>query len=270
MTDQTTGKPGIAELCDDLEAEHEALDAIVAAIDSSAWDTLTPAEGWTARDQIAHLTYIDERATDAVADPEAFAAHLTEAAADPDNFVDQNVEFGREMEPAELLERWRASRARMVEAFRPLDAKARIFWYGPPMSAPSFITARLMETWAHGQDIVDALGAQRDPTDRLRHIAHLGVRARPYSYTAHGMTPSDEPVLVELKSPSGEVWTWGDANAGSVVSGEAEDFCLVVTQRRHPDDTALAAEGDAAKEWIAIAQCFAGPPGSGREPGQFS
>ena len=137
------------------------------------------------------------------------------------------------------------------------------------MGAVSFASARLMETWAHGQDIVDALGVQRPATERLRHIAHIGVRARPFSYRIHDREPPVDDVRVELISPAGALWTWGEAGAGQRVGGTAMDFCLVVTQRRHLADTDLRLEGPVAEDWMRIAQAFAGPPGAGRKPGQF-
>jgi uncharacterized protein (TIGR03084 family) len=126
----------------------------------------------------------------------------------------------------------------------------------------------MMETWDHGQDIVDALGVQRAATERLKHVAHLGVRARGYSYSANGKTLPDEPVAVELTAPGGETWTWDDG-AAARVEGGALGFCLVVTQRRHIKDTNLRVTGAAAEEWMSIAQAFAGPPGEGRSPAQF-
>jgi uncharacterized protein (TIGR03084 family) len=128
-----------------------------------------------------------------------------------------------------------------------------------------------METWAHGQDVVDALGATRPATDRLRHVAHIGVQARPFAYVTHGMTMPDAGVFVSLDPPGGgEPWTWGDPAWPDHVSGPALDFCLVVTQRRHPADTAIVVEGPNAVEWMGIAQAFAGPPGEGRTAGQFA
>jgi uncharacterized protein (TIGR03084 family) len=137
------------------------------------------------------------------------------------------------------------------------------------MSAVSFATARLMETWAHGQDIVDALEIDRPGTDRLRHVAHIGVLARPFSYRANNKIMPDAEIRVELMSPTGALWSWGTPDTSNRVSGDALDFCLVATQRRHLADTALQVEGTAALEWMTIAQTFAGPPGSGRQPGQF-
>ena len=137
------------------------------------------------------------------------------------------------------------------------------------MSLTSKLTARIMETWAHGQDVADALGRTRVPTDRLRHVAHIGVRARSFSYLVRGLPPPAVDVRVELTGPHGDIWEWGDPTSPDRVSGDAEQFCLVVTQRRHLDDTALRYTAGAAQEWLGIAQAFAGPPGEGRRPGQF-
>jgi uncharacterized protein (TIGR03084 family) len=162
---------------------------------------------------------------------------------------------------------WRKARSDMLEVFAHVDPDVRIPWYGPWMKPASFISARLMETWAHGQDVADALGVEREPTDRLKHIAFLGFRARPFSYATRGMPEPEGTVRLELRGPRGDTWSWGDGE--DIVSGDALDFCLVVTQRRHPADTDLVTKGPLADEWISIAQSFAGPPGSGRQPGQF-
>jgi uncharacterized protein (TIGR03084 family) len=137
------------------------------------------------------------------------------------------------------------------------------------MSSVSFVTARLMETWSHGLDVVDVVGIERPDTDRLRHVAFLGTRTRSFSYTNRGLPPNPAPVLVRLVAPSGAVWTYGDEGAADRVEGTATDFCRVVTQRRHLADTALRITGPNAAEWMAIAQAFAGPPGPGRKPGEF-
>jgi uncharacterized protein (TIGR03084 family) len=251
----------------DLVAEQESLDALVRELPATAWEVPTPAEGWAVRDQISHLWYFDEQAISAATDPQTFVAHakaLLTSTADP------SVQHGRSVPPEQLLEDWRAGRIRMLEVLRSLDPNARIVWYGPAMGARSFATARLMETWAHGQDVADAVGVRRLPTARLRHVAHIGVRARPFSYAVRNLPMPDDDVFVSLEPPGGgEPWTWGDENAPDQVTGPALDFCLVVTQRRHPADSAVVAEGPLAKEWMDIAQAFAGPPGAGRRAGQF-
>jgi uncharacterized protein (TIGR03084 family) len=150
-----------------------------------------------------------------------------------------------------------------------VDPGARLPWYGPSMGAVSFVTARLMETWAHGQDVVDAVGAERPPTDRLRHVAHIGVGAMGFSFQAHGLDAPTVPIRVELVAPGGALWTWGPEEAEDVVRGPALDFCLVVTQRRHLDDARLDITGPVARQWMSVAQAFAGPPGPGRRAGQF-
>jgi uncharacterized protein (TIGR03084 family) len=254
-------------ICDDLAAEHDDLDRIVAAADLSV---ATPAAGWTVADQLSHLWFFDQRALLALTDPEQFSADAAALLAAVSNGVDPSVEQGRNLAPAELLDVWRGDRVRLVELARTVDPKARVPWYGPAMGARSFITARLMETWAHGQDVVDGLGVTRQPTDRLRHVAHIGVGARPFSYIANGRTVNESPVRVELIAPSGETWSWGPEDAADFVGGSALAFCLVVTQRRHRADVVLDVRGQAADEWMSIAQAFAGPPGEGRRPGQFS
>jgi uncharacterized protein (TIGR03084 family) len=254
------------QICDDLNAEHAELDAVVATLDEAQWSCATPADGWTVRDQISHLWFFDQRALLALTDADAFAAdtrQLLEAGG-----TSASIEPGRALTGSQLLEEWRGDRARLVAVARSVDPSTRVPWYGPAMAARSFITARLMETWAHGQDVFDALGLVRAPTARLRHVAHIGVRARPFSYLINGKDVPEASVQVVLDAPDGSTWEWGDASPDRV-SGTALDFCLVVTQRRHRADTALHVVGDAATEWIAIAQAFAGEPGGGRVAGQF-
>jgi uncharacterized protein (TIGR03084 family) len=263
-------------LCDDLAAEHAALDVIVADLDEARWRTATPAEGWDVRDSIAHLAFFDEAATLAARDPAAFERELLGGVvADHDGFMTSVLERGRAMPGRDVLAWWRSVRSEFLSTFRVLDPSTRVPWFGPPMSAASKVTARLMETWAHGQDVVDGLGlpgSARPATARLRHVAHIAVGARPFSYMAHGLEPPSTPVRVELTPPpsvGGDAWAWGPEDAPDRVSGPALDFCLVLTQRRHLDDTALVATGALAEEWLRIGQAFAGPPGEGRRPGQF-
>lgn len=255
-------------ICADLQAEHEVLDTLLVGLDEAGWNTPTPAPGWMVRDQISHIGSTDRTATLAAAEPQRFHSDILTQPRERRSVA--QLEVGRSMSGAALLAWWRTGRSAMLEVFHRLDAKTRIPWFGPAMSAVSFATARLMETWAHGQDIVDALGLSRPATERLRHIAYIGVLARPFSYTTRGQTAPAEPVYVALQSPFGSHWTWGDATAANRVTGTALDFCLVVTQRRHVADTNLQVVGAAASEWMDMAQAFAGPPGAGRQPGQFA
>ncbi|MEL7155652.1 MAG: TIGR03084 family metal-binding protein [Actinomycetota bacterium] len=246
------------QICNDLDDEHGALDAVVADLTEDQWQTATAAEGWDVKDTIVHLIQADMAARLAVNDADGFAAAKNDIATAADGLGYFGTSAGKT--GAEVLAWWRDERAQMLAAFRSRGPKDRIPWFGPDMSALSFATARLMETWSHGQDVADAVGAAWPVTDRLRHVAHIGVTTRGWSYVNRGMTPPDGPVRVELTAPSGELWTWGPEDAADRVTGLAVDFCLVATQRRHPSDTALVTEGALAEEWIGIAQAFAGPP----------
>ncbi len=259
----------LAEVIDDLAAEQAALGNVLGVLAAAAWDTPTHAPGWSVRDQVSHLAYFDEAATRAITDHEAFLAEVRALTA-PSDLEARYVPRGRGMTPGEVFDWWRAASRGLIAAARGVKPRARVPWYGPEMSASSFITARLMETWSHGLDVVDVVGGDRPDTDRLRHVAFLGVRTRPYSYMVRGLQLPATGVRVELTSPSGQTWALGDADAEDVVRGSATDFCRVVTQRRHIADTGLEVHGPAAEEWMAIAQAFAGPPGQGRRPGEFA
>lgn len=265
----------MGELLGDLAAETADLRFLVADLDEPGWRTPTPAIGWTIGDQISHLAFFDDAAVTSATDADRFRAELAGPAMTGGLSTDDIAARHRDLTGADLLAWFDQARGRLIETFSGLDPAERLPWFGPPMSAASSVTARIMETWAHGQDVADALGVTREPSDRLRHIAHIGVRALPFSFFVHGLTPPDQPVRVELTPPdtppnSPPAWTWGPADAPDLVSGPALDFCLLVTQRRHRDDTAIQARGEVADQWLGIAQAFAGPPGAGRQPGQHS
>ena len=256
------------QICEDLRTEHEELDAVLSGLDEEQWMIATPSPGWNIKDQMRHLAYFDDRAALAASDPDAFTEHLQEVMSDMAAFVKVLDEVGKNMSIPELMEWWRRERAKMLDHYEAVGKKDRLLWYGPPMSALSHATARLMETWVHGQDIVDALKLERANTDRLRHIAHLGVTTFGWSYKNRGMEVPEAKVRVELAAPSGDIWTWGPDDTPEKVSGPAEDFCLVVAQRRHVDDTRLEVVGETARDWMINAQCFAGPPTDGPPPGE--
>ncbi|WP_418957683.1 TIGR03084 family metal-binding protein [Streptomyces tritici] len=255
-----------AVVLDDLRSESEELDRLVGGLSAPEWATPTPAPRWTIAHQIAHLAWTDRAALLAATDADGFAAETEKALADPGGFVDRGAEDGATLPPAELLARWREGRERLQEVLRAAPPGSRFPWYGPPMSAVSMGTARLMETWAHGQDVADALGVDRRPTARLRHVAWIGLRARDYAYLVRGLTPPAEPFRVELTGPDGERWAYGPEDAAQRITGPALDFCLLVTQRAHRDDLDVTAEGADAAHWLTIAQAFAGPAGAGRPP----
>ena len=265
----------IPDLCVDLVAETEVLTECLAEgfrrLGSSSGDTPTPAAGWNVRDQIAHLQFFDQAVTTAVLDPDRFVAERAQLAADPRGVAEAVAAQTRAISLQEVEVKFADARAALMKAFLSADPATRVPWYGPEMSLGAALTARIMETWAHGQDVFDAFGLVHPVTRALRQVAHIGVRALPNSYRTRGLEVPTDPVRVELiADASGDVWTWGEPDASNRVSGPAVDFCLVVTQRRHVDDTALVREGPVATEWMSIAQAFAGGAGAGRTPGQFA
>ncbi|MEV5595745.1 TIGR03084 family metal-binding protein [Streptomyces sp. NPDC052496] len=251
----------------DLRDEGDALDALVGGLAAARWAEPTPAAGWTIAHQVGHLVWTDRQALLSATDPDAFQGAVRRALAAPDTFVDEGAVAEAQAPPAELLARWRAGRRELFEALATRTAGEKLPWFGTAMSAASMATGRLMETWAHGQDIADALGVTRTPTARLRHVARIGVRARDFAYAAHGLPAPEEEFRVELRAPGGGTWAYGPEGAAQRVTGDALGFCLLVTQRAHRDDVDVRAEGADADRWLGIAQAFAGPPGKGREPG---
>ncbi|GAA0915662.1 TIGR03084 family metal-binding protein [Virgisporangium aurantiacum] len=254
--------PTLARVLADLAAESADLDRIVAALPADDFSRPTPAPGWTIAHQIAHLAWTDWIALTAVTDPDAFLAQLSAPGAPDPGFVDRATEtfLGP---PQEVLYRWRKGRADLATALTATTA-SKVLWFGTSMSPTSMVTARLMETWAHGLDVADTLGIERGFTPRLRHVAHLGYRTIGHGFMAHGRPRPAAEFRVELSTPDGSLWTFGPDDAPEQISGPALDFCLLVTQRRHPDELAIKTTGPVATEWLEVAQAFAGPPGAKR------
>ena len=250
---------------DDLRAESDELDALVAELPADRWADATPAPGWTIAHQIAHLLWTDRASLTAITDEAGFANLLGSAAEDPIGFVDRGAEEIAASAPADLLADWRRTRTRLHDELLAVPDGRKLPWFGPPMSAASMATARLMETWAHGLDVADAVGVKRQATARLRSIAHIGVRTRDFAFAINGLAAPADPFRVELRAPDGSTWTWGPDDAPQRVTGSAEDFCTLVTQRRPRAVLDVTAEGDDAQRWLTIAQAFAGPPGPGRD-----
>lgn len=249
-------------LCAELRDEYVELANLVGEISPAQWQLKSRFYRWTPFDEISHLLFFDERGLLAATDADAFAADTAQ--------ITKQLVKGREISAiardcygtlagASLATQWRACFDKLVAVLATLDPKARLPWYGPQMSARSFATARMMEVWAHGQDVYDVLAKRRTPTARLKHIAHIGVTTFGWTFVNRKLpVPAVVPHLA-LTGPDGSTWTWGEPSTTDFVSGSAEDFCLVVTQRRNVADTALRFAGSAA-QWLPIAQCFAGPP----------
>lgn len=257
-------------ICSDLAAEYQALDDLVAGLDPETWYRVTPFYGWTVFDQVAHIAFFDQEALLAVMDPVRFRERsrtimkiVLARSHWPDHF---NPMLGP-VEPASLLVLWRDIRKRLLQALCRIDPAKKLVWYGPDMRTHRFAAARLMETWAHGQDIHDTLQKKRKPTDRLYHVAQLGVVTFRWSFQIRGLpAPRVRPHVV-LTGPGQNIWAWGDPASLEKVRGSAEAFCLVVTQRRNVADTDLIWQGRYTDQWLSMAQAFAGIPQDPPLPG---
>ncbi|MDH2428410.1 TIGR03084 family metal-binding protein [Sphaerisporangium sp. TRM90804] len=254
----------------DLTAEGDELDRLVSSLDPEQWRLPTPAPGWTIHDQIAHLSFIFRLAGAAASDPEKFKALATGAEEDFEGAVNAALGSYADDSPEVLLGRWRAERAAVVQALAAVPAGQVVPWLVNPLPPIILACAGIMEQFAHGQDIADAVGAELERTDRLAHLVVFAVLTRDFGYLARDLTPPATEFRFELTSPSGELWAFGPEDSEQRISGPAVDFCLLATRRRHRDDLALTATGDEADHWMDIAQCYRGPAGAGRAPGQFA
>ncbi|MER6910170.1 TIGR03084 family metal-binding protein [Streptomyces sp. NPDC000594] len=254
----------------DLTTAVDETDRLVADLTDEQWARETPAPGWTITQQVAHLSFIFRLAGTAAADPDGFRAMTAEAAKDFNGAVNAALNAYPLADPRAVLDRWRSERADCVEALAAVPPDRPVPWLVNPLPPAVLGCAGIMETFAHGQDIADALGVRREPAAWLRHLVGFAVLTRDFGYLSRGLTPPAEPFRFELTGPSGEEWRHGPEDAAERITGPAHDFCLLVTRRRHRDDLALTATGPVADHWLGIAQAYRGPAGAGRTPGQFA
>jgi uncharacterized protein (TIGR03084 family) len=247
---------------EDLRAECDELYAFVAAIPAQDWALPTDFWAWSTKDEILHLYIVDRFALASLQDPKAFADIVEQRRAD----IAAGIELSRRVRDqfggrtkAQVLEMWRTQYERLCDVLSARPLSARAAWFGPDMSVMSMISARQMEVWAHGQDIYDLFGSERVASERIRNICELGVRTYRWTFQNRGLAIPEPAPEIRLTAPSGAVWQW-NRHAPGLVAGRAEDFALAVTQRRNVQDTGLQIEGTNASSWMALAQCFAGPP----------
>jgi uncharacterized protein (TIGR03084 family) len=255
----------------DLRAEAEELHAFLTTLDPEDWGRTTLFKSWTPWDVVAHLHFFDRVSLLALTDEQAFRAKQKELIerlmAGEGNAEQARAEFGP-LGSGELLERWITTCGEMADELGRSDPKRRLPWFGPDMGVRMFTTARLMETWAHGQEIYDLKGVRREPTDRIRHIAVIGIKTFAWTFVNRGLEVPGPPPYVRLMAPSGAIWEWNDPSEKDCIRGDALDFCQVVTQTRNVADTSLEVVGDVAHRWMSIAQCFAGGPADPPKPGE--
>lgn len=245
----------IADLVADLEAEQQSLVAVLETVVGDDWFRPTPSWSWDVRDTVAHLADTDELAIDTCTDGPRSLGPFAATCASAEDVTLLGVLRGRRLTGAEVLAWWERTQAAEREVLRDLDPAVRVPW-GLGMRPPSFVTARMMETWAHGLDVHDALGVEPVDTDRLRHIAWIGLRALPYAASVAGVAPPDGPLRVELTLPSGATWSAGPADAPDRITGSASEFCRVFVQRRPLAATSLVGEGDGAQLALRVARSY--------------
>jgi len=254
----------------DFRDEVDALHAFLVTLAPANWACETRFLSWTPWDVVAHLNYFDLVSRCSLAGEAAFASErkaLIEAIGAGRTNKDLARERFAGFDASALLSAWRHAAHDLADALGARDPRERLPWFGPDMGVAMFTTARLMETWAHGQEIYDLVGAPRTPSDRLQHVATIGVKTFGWTFANRGQPPPGPPPYVRLVAPSGAIWEWGEPSESECVRGDAVDFCHVVTQGRNVADTALDVRGPVATAWMAIAQCFAGGPVDPPAPG---
>lgn len=256
----------------DLATEAEVVDALLTGLPDEAWTTPTPAPGWSVAHQVGHLIFVYRMAALAAGDPERFVATISTVGERGgfDAVVKATAAEHLGEGPSALREHWRQARESAVGALRAVPAGSTVPWLVNPLPPVVLAAAGMMEAFAHGQDIADGLGVAPVRTDRLRHIVDFVALTWQFGYESNRVTPPALPFRFEVTAPSGETWHVGagDENGG-VISGSAEDLCLLATRRRHRADVDLTAGSAEADAWLDIAQAFRGPAGAGRAPGQF-
>lgn len=258
---------------DDLKDEAAELHAFLETLDEADWATPTRFMQWTPWDVVAHLHFFDLASLAALTDIEAFGARrkaLIEGLQQGLSASEQTRRALDGLDAATLLARWRQTCDEMADRLAESDPKRRLPWFGPDMGVQMFTTARLMETWAHGQAIYDLKRVERIPTDRLRHIVAIGIKTYGWTFVNRKLEIPGPPPHVRLEAPSGEVWEYNEPSESECIEGLAVDFCSTVTQVRNVADTKLRIRGEIARQWMSIAQCFAGAPVDPPPPGYRS
>lgn len=254
----------------DYQAEADTLATLLDPLDDAALNTRTQFKDWTVSDVIGHLYMFDIGAMISLHDPDkvgAFFTGIKSALSGAQTFVEVQNQWLDGLTGRKLFDTWRAHSITLADAFAQADPKQRVKWAGPDMSARSSITARQMETWAHGQEVFDALGQIRQETDRIENICHMGAATFGWSYINRQRPVPEAPPALHLTAPSGIVWHWNEETETDRITGSAVDFARVVTQVRNIADTSLKIRGETATDWMTIAQCYAGNPTDPPAPG---
>ena len=243
------------EILSDLVAEQQSLDQFLQRVAIRDWDRATPAPGWSIRDTVSHLATFEEYAYNALAEG---GSRRGEADRYPtyEAFTEAGILPGREMRAQDVIEWWRGARAKVIEELSRSAPDTRVPWFKGDMSAKTFATTRLMETWAHGLDVYSSLDEECEDTIRLRHIAWLGWKSLPYAFELAGKEYS-KPVRIEVPGPQWSKWVFGPEDTDQVIKGQAGEWCRVAVQRMNPSDAeSLKAQGDVAETALLVARAY--------------
>lgn len=254
----------------DFLEESRCLDLLVEPLDTAGLQLVTQFMDWTIEDIIGHLHLFNHAAKLALADRNLFKDFFAPMATDLNqgkSLLSVQNKWLDGTGGRELLNMWREGYEAAAQEYATADPKQRIAWAGPDMSARSSITARQMETWAHGQAAFDILGVAREDKDRIKNIVHLGINTYGWTFKNRNLPTPDPAPHIRLKAPSGTIWQWNEEQNDNRVEGSAVEFCQIVTQTRNVADTNIEATGNTATRWMAMAQCFAGPPVEGPKKG---
>jgi uncharacterized protein (TIGR03084 family) len=252
------------EILSDLVAEQQALDQFLQRINERQWELPTSAPGWSIKDTVSHLAYSERFAARVLA--EGAAALDGVELADIDQWTALGVKEGRQMRYQQVIEWWRNSRADVVDALSRMDGSDRVPWLAGEMSARAFATVRLMETWAHGLDIKDAMEGlltysedEDDPTTdtpRIRHVAWLAHRMLPFAFAQAGEEYPESGIRLELMGPSYSRWVFGPEDAGDIIKGIAGEWCRIAVHRMESTASSLKTEGDKAETAIKVVRTY--------------
>jgi uncharacterized protein (TIGR03084 family) len=242
----------VREILSDLVAEQQFLDQSLQRIPIKNWDRVTPSKPWTVRDTISHLADFADLAADTLLGGDKVKEW--QKASDLDVLRQRAIQRGRAMRPQDVIEWWRGGRAKVVEPLSHMTEDDRVEWIEGTMSARTFATFRLMETWAHGLDIYQALEIEVEDTARIRHVCWLGWKTLPYAFKAAGLDYS--PVRVEVIGPGYAKWVYGPDDTDELIKGSASDWARVVVRRIKPKDVRLKVTGENAQKAVEVAQAF--------------
>jgi uncharacterized protein (TIGR03084 family) len=242
----------VREILSDLVAEQQFLDQSLQRIPIKNWDRVTPSKPWTVRDTISHLADFADLAADTLLGGDRVKEW--QKSSDLDALRQRAIDRGRAMRPQDVIEWWRGGRAKVVEPLSHMSEDDRVEWIEGTMSARTFATFRLMETWAHGLDIYKALDIEVEDTPRIRHVCWLGWKTLPYAFKAAGLDYN--PVRVEVIGPGYAKWIYGPDDTDDLIKGSASDWARVVVRRARSKDVRLKVTGDVAAQAVEVAQAF--------------